>query len=244
MDYYAFDTIFTKSVPHILEKIFFSLDYASYKSCCEVNKTWNDLLTSKWYVVMARSLFKTDVAEDEARLFFAICWRPGDVRKLLSNGILDVQEATNDYGVTPLGRVAEVGNINLVKLMLDKGCDIDKTDKYGNSPLHSAARWGHKNMVKLLVDEGAEVNLADATGRTPLHMAAMTGVKNTVQILLISGAQLNKTDHNGHTPLDVAAGEGHKYVTQFLKSRGASFGKSKAYIERERRLRALYFSPI
>ena len=29
----AFDTLFTKSVPHIIEKIFFTLDYNSFKIC-------------------------------------------------------------------------------------------------------------------------------------------------------------------------------------------------------------------
>ena len=42
--------LFTRSVPHILEKIFFSLDYESFMRCSEVNKTWNDLLTSEPYL--------------------------------------------------------------------------------------------------------------------------------------------------------------------------------------------------
>ena len=47
MDYCTFDTLFSKNVPHLLEKIFLSLDYKSYKRCLEVSKLWNDLLTSK-----------------------------------------------------------------------------------------------------------------------------------------------------------------------------------------------------
>ena len=49
MDPCAFDTLFSKSVPHILEKIFFSLDYASFKNCLEVCSEWNGLLTTKQY---------------------------------------------------------------------------------------------------------------------------------------------------------------------------------------------------
>ena len=40
----AFDTLFGRSVPHILEGIFFSLDYKSFKNCMDVNKRWNELL--------------------------------------------------------------------------------------------------------------------------------------------------------------------------------------------------------
>ena len=46
MDSCAFDKLFTNSVPHILEKVFFSLDYNSFKSCLEVSRTWNEQLTS------------------------------------------------------------------------------------------------------------------------------------------------------------------------------------------------------
>ena len=33
----AFDTLFAINIPHIFEKIFFSLDYKSYKKCFEVS---------------------------------------------------------------------------------------------------------------------------------------------------------------------------------------------------------------
>ena len=39
--------LFTESVPHVLEKIFFSLDYESFKTCKEVSISWNKLLTSE-----------------------------------------------------------------------------------------------------------------------------------------------------------------------------------------------------
>ena len=43
----AFDTLFTKHVPHILEKIFLSLDYESFKSCCQASNAWKKVLTSE-----------------------------------------------------------------------------------------------------------------------------------------------------------------------------------------------------
>ena len=39
----AFDKVLSKNVPHILEKIFFSLDYNSFISCQDVCNTWNGL---------------------------------------------------------------------------------------------------------------------------------------------------------------------------------------------------------
>ena len=51
------DELFTRNVPHILENIFFSLDYESFKTCMEVNKGWHELLTSRFYNKKALLLF-------------------------------------------------------------------------------------------------------------------------------------------------------------------------------------------
>ena len=87
----AFDKLFTKSVPHILEKIFLSLDYESYKNCCEVSHTWNELLTSERYLKIGKTTFQEEISKDEKEL-----WRvsaKGDaaiVKRLLSSRLLGV----------------------------------------------------------------------------------------------------------------------------------------------------------
>ena len=43
----AFEMLLSKSVPHVLEKIFFSLDYDSFKNCHQVCNGWKDLLISE-----------------------------------------------------------------------------------------------------------------------------------------------------------------------------------------------------
>ena len=42
-------TLFNKSVPHVFEKIFFSLDYDSFLACGNVSKSWNELLSTESY---------------------------------------------------------------------------------------------------------------------------------------------------------------------------------------------------
>ena len=61
----GFDSLFTKNVPHIIERIFFSIDYRSYKNCSEVSNTWKSLLTSEEYKRKARSLFADNILKDE-----------------------------------------------------------------------------------------------------------------------------------------------------------------------------------
>ena len=57
MESCPFDKLFTKSVPHILEKIFLSLDYETFKKCREVSNAWNEQLTSESYQQKAKSVF-------------------------------------------------------------------------------------------------------------------------------------------------------------------------------------------
>ena len=64
----GFDTLFARNVPHILEQIFFSLDYETYKTCLEVCKAWNELLTSEAYQGKAKSVFHDGILKDERYL--------------------------------------------------------------------------------------------------------------------------------------------------------------------------------
>ena len=87
----AFDALSTRNVPHIQEKIFFSLDYKSYKNCAEVSNEWKALLSSERYKSKGKSLFKHEILKDEITLMSAA--NMGDmycVRRLLATGMIDV----------------------------------------------------------------------------------------------------------------------------------------------------------
>ena len=81
------DTLFTGHFPHVLDKIFFPLDYISFKECCEVSNTWREHLTSERF----RVNFHKGILDDERELILASM--RGDVRgvrRLLSLGLVDV----------------------------------------------------------------------------------------------------------------------------------------------------------
>ena len=54
----GFDKLFILSVPHILEKIFFSLDIKSFDACRKVSKAWGDLLASQAYTTKYEEMVK------------------------------------------------------------------------------------------------------------------------------------------------------------------------------------------
>ena len=62
----CFHPLFNKNVPHILEKIFFSLDYESFMSCQDVCSTWNGLFSSGLYNERSKKLlFEKNKKEDD-----------------------------------------------------------------------------------------------------------------------------------------------------------------------------------
>ena len=63
-----FDFLFYRNFPHILEMIFFSLDYESYKNCMDVSKEWKALLSSEKYISKGKTLFRKDIWKDEETL--------------------------------------------------------------------------------------------------------------------------------------------------------------------------------
>ena len=56
-----FQILFTKNVPHILEKIFLNLDLESFNECLRVNKAWNEILNSKSFQKKARIVFQKEL---------------------------------------------------------------------------------------------------------------------------------------------------------------------------------------
>ena len=93
MDACEFDKLFKKNVPHILEEIFFSLDYKSFKKCLEVSKSWNDLLTSESFQRRGKSVFCEDIQKD--LLLAAERGNVDTIRRVLSTFMVDVNFMTS-----------------------------------------------------------------------------------------------------------------------------------------------------
>jgi cytohesin len=143
------------------------------------------------------------------------------VQTALENGA-NPNAKNNNNGSTPLHIAAYKGHVEIVKILLDRGADLNAKDNTGHAPLHWAAIEGHVDVVRVLLDRGANPNAKNNTGHTPLHNAAYFGHVEIVKILLDRGADLNAKDNTGHAPLHWAAIEGHVDVVRVLLDRGAN----------------------
>ena len=58
------DKLFRRNVPHILEKIFLSVDYNTFKKCQEVSKDWKNLLISETFLERGKTIFCEQIRND------------------------------------------------------------------------------------------------------------------------------------------------------------------------------------
>ncbi|KAH8689310.1 hypothetical protein BGW36DRAFT_70072 [Talaromyces proteolyticus] len=148
--------------------------------------------------------------------------------------LLDRQHDPNSkdyYGRTPLLWAVEGGHEAIVKLLLEKGADLESKDhEYGRTPLSRAAEGGHEAVVKLLLEKGADLESKDCEyGRTPLSWAVEGGHEVVVKLLLGKGADLESKDQKyGQTPLSWAAASQHEAVVKLLLAKGA---KRQSYLD-------------
>ena len=233
----AFGVLITRSVPHILEKIFFSLDYESFKNCMHVSNSWNDLLTSESFKRMGKSVFCEDIEKE-----FCQISEKGNIKEamiLFSSFTVDVNctsiwgnlGATNTkLDTTPLVLASLNGHNDMVQFLLDEGAEPNKAQACnGCTPLHAAAYKGHNAVVQLLLNEGADANQACKLGETPLDKAAWNGHKDVVQLLLDRGADPNQAYQRGVSLLHRAAAHGHKDLVQLLLDRGVDLNQADNY---------------
>ena len=162
----AFDSLFKRNVPHILEAIFFSLDHKSFMTCMRVNKTWRGLLSTARYQRQLGELIKKQ--ENGKKLYKAV-GNADEVRRLINDHMADVDVELGFFKLTPLIEAARQGKKEIVQILLDAGADVDKSDKMRYTPLHWAAMWkANVEVVKILLGAGAEVNKVNRWGKTPL----------------------------------------------------------------------------
>lgn len=98
-------------------------------------------------------------------LDIAVSYNSSLLPELLEAGA-DVRIPSGTVGFTPLHRAVYMGYIDLVKLLLDHGAEINAPSAEGMSPLHLAST---PEMVDLLISKGATIGAKDDKGLTPLE---------------------------------------------------------------------------
>ncbi len=84
----------------------------------------------------------------------------------------DVDAKEPAGGGTPLLVAAIFGRVEVAKLLIEKGANVNGTSNDGATALHGAAFFCHTEIVKLLLGKGAVVDAKNIRGETPLDSVA------------------------------------------------------------------------
>jgi ankyrin repeat protein/HEAT repeat protein len=165
-----------------------------------------------------------------------------EVQKLLEAG---ADPNAVHRGMRPLHKAAVAGHVEVLRLLIDHGAEVNVKDSSGRSPLLEAAGSRNPKAVEILLAAGAKpdgtelghacwlgrteaVNLLLAAGAPPdggLPQAAQGGHVELVQLLLDKGARVQTKSPDGSTPLHLAALQGGFKTVELLLKHGADPNK-------------------
>jgi hypothetical protein len=147
------------------------------------------------------------------------------VKRMLEMKSIDVEarEGGEEGRSSCLKIAACKGHLDICRLLIDKGAQVNTKDEVGSTPLHYAAMHGRIEIVRLLCDHGADIEASDNDGCTPLHFATLNGNISVVKELIeVRNADINARNVNGRTALRWAREEGKDDIAAFLVSHGAN----------------------
>jgi ankyrin repeat protein len=126
-------------------------------------------------------------------------------------------------GDTLLTTAAVCGHVALVRLLLDRGAEINQANEYGATALNAAVRRDHEELVSILLTSGADPSRKSHRGQTALMHASSCGQMAVAQLLLrcLGGVGLDERTENGRTALWYACFYGHADVVRALLLAGA-----------------------
>ncbi|KAG6750791.1 hypothetical protein POTOM_045306 [Populus tomentosa] len=118
----------------------------------------------------------------------------------------------------PIHHAAGGGHLEVLRLLLLKGANVNALTKDGNTALHLAVEERRRGCTRLLLASGAKADARNnGDGDTPLHIAAGLGDGNMVKLLLHKGANKFIRNKNGKIAYDIAAEDGHARLFDALK---------------------------
>jgi hypothetical protein len=155
--------------------------------------------------------------------FFSWKGMTSSVKRILEMKSIDVEARTGgeEDGWTCLMTAARNGHIDICRLLIDKGAQVNAKDSRVYALLHGAVDKGHIKIVRLLCDHGADIEARYIFGLRPLHRTARNGhISAAKELIEVRSADINARDDDGWTALSFARVNGHADVADYLVSHG------------------------
>ncbi|CAI6341288.1 unnamed protein product [Periconia digitata] len=131
---------------------------------------------------------------------------PEILKLLLKSGAYQIMENEDSKGWTPFHIAVKAGNVEMARLLYERGVNISLAGPKKRTPLNLAAREANPEMVEFLINCNVDVNVPDQTYGTFLNYLAFRGHTQLLRLAYDKhGGDRNLKDAYGRTPLLLAA---------------------------------------
>lgn len=142
-----------------------------------------------------------------------------NVKKLLSMGAK--HDIKNEGGYYPIHGAIHNNNIEVVKVLLVNGVDVNLQSREGITPLYYATGYGGQkinlNLITYLIENGGKHDIPNSGGYYPIHCAAVLGHIDVIDLLLSYKFDINIINsQNGMTPLFMAMSKQQNALVKML----------------------------
>ncbi|TKY49724.1 E3 ubiquitin-protein ligase KEG [Spatholobus suberectus] len=193
--------------------------------------TWNVAVVKRW-VEVATSDEIAEAIDIPSPIGTALCMAAASkkdhenegrelVRILLAAGA-DPSAQDSQNGRTALHTAAVTNDVDLVKVILAAGVNVNIRNVRNIIPLHLALARGAKACVGLLLAAGADYNLQDDDGENAFHIAAETAkmIRENLDWLIVMlmkpDADIEVRNHSGKTLRDILEALPREWLSEDL----------------------------
>ncbi|KAL8028693.1 hypothetical protein ABFX02_14G177400 [Erythranthe guttata] len=193
--------------------------------------TWNVAVVSRW-IELASTEDISEAINIQSPGGTALCMAAASkkdhesegrelVRILLAAGA-DPTAQDTQHAQTALHTASMANDVELVKIILEAGVDVNIRNVQNTIPLHVALARGAKSCVELLLSAGANCNMQDDDGDNAFHIAADTSkmIRENLEWILVMlkypDAAVDVRNHSGKTLRDFLEALPREWISEDL----------------------------
>ena len=160
-------------------------------------------------------------------------WNVDVLVNLIENNDISsrIINSKNSRDCSALFVACEKGNLELVRLLIDNGANVNDVCVYGNTPLHVASEKANPQIVKYLIEHGAVLDTTNDRNESALHKACQMNMPKNVKLLLDNGANPDIPNSVGRTVLFSTCYSGYYKIAELLVKANADVNVRDLYNE-------------
>jgi len=137
--------------------------------------------------------------------------------ELLIGKEADLHRCEAVQGSSPLLLAVNIGNADIVKILLESGSDPEIKGIFGQTPLIRSVIEGHMEVLALLLEYGSLLDRRDDAGNTALMCAIEDGQLEMVKALIYAGSDVSLKNEAGMSLVQIAESLDQGEIARFLK---------------------------